>query len=291
MADAAPDRSPPDQASGRDNLRAAGWLILDMSLNIWALTIVKAMGADYPALQLVFLRASMGLVLLCPWIWRERGAFARVDRPGLHVLRVVLSTVTLATSFHAVARLPFALFTAINFTRPILLMLMAAVILRERITRPRWIAAVAGLCGALIAIDPGTAPLNSGLAALLVTVVTGTAAVIVTRQLKGTPAVVMMTFYTAGLGLASLPLAVGVWQPVAAGDLPLLLGVGLFAQAAQLCFLRAHWLGDAGVLGPVSYASLILSAAVGYAVFAEVPTPEMLVGAAIIVVAALSLAR
>jgi len=291
MADAAPDRPPPAQASGRDNLRAAGWLILDMSLNIWALTIVKAMGMDYPALQLVFLRATTGLILLLPWIWRERSAFVRIEQPGLHALRVVLSTVTLATSFHAVARLPFALFTAINFTRPILLMLMAALILRERITSPRWIAAVAGLCGALIAIDPGTAPMNSGLAALLVTVVTGTAAVIVTRQLKGTPAVAMMTFYTAGLGLASLPFAVGAWHPVAGADVPYLLGVGLFAQAAQLCFLRAHWLGDAGVLGPVSYASLILSATVGYVVFAEVPTPEMLVGAVIIVAAALSLAR
>ncbi|MCU0905880.1 MAG: DMT family transporter [Rhodobacteraceae bacterium] len=282
---------PPASASRQDNLRAAGWLILDMSLNIWALTIVKAMGADYPALQLVFLRSATGLVLLVPWIWRERGAFARIDRPGLHALRVILSTVTLATSFHAVARLPFALFTAINFTRPILLMLMAALILRERITGPRWIAAVVGLGGALIAIDPVTAPLNSGLVALLVTVVTGTAAVIVTRQLKGTPAVVMMTFYTAGLGLASLPVALAAWHPVSVADLPLLLGVGLFAQAAQLCFLRAHWLGDAGVLGPVSYTSLILSGLVGYAVFAEVPTPGMLVGAAIIVIAALSLAR
>jgi uncharacterized membrane protein len=201
-----------------------------MSLDIWALTIVKAVGLDYPTLQLVFLRAGTGPVLLLSWILRERLAFARIDRPGLHVLRVILSTVTLATSFQAV--------------------------------------------------DPGAAPLNSGLLALLVTVVTGTAAVIVTRQLKGTPPVVMMTFYTAGLGLASLPFALAGWQPVAGADLPLLLGLGLFAQAAQLCFLRAHWLGDAGMLGPVSYTSLLLSGLAGYLVFGEVPSVQMLAGAA-----------
>lgn len=281
----------PAPASPRENLRASGWLLLDMSLNIWALTIVKAMGADYPALQLVFLRALTGLVLLAPWIWRERRTFGAVDRLGLHAGRVLLSTVTLATSFYAVARLPFALFTAINFTRPILLMLMAALVLQERITRPRWLAAGAGLGGALVAVNPVATPPSLSLLALAVTVVAGTGAVILTRQLRGTPAVVMMAFYTAGLALAALPFAWVAWRPVPWGDLPLLLAVGLFAQAAQLCFLKAHWLGDAGVLGPVSYASLVLSGLAGYLVFGEVPTPEMLLGAAIIILAALSLAR
>ena len=69
----------PAPAAPHDNLRAAGWLLLDMSLNIWALTIVKAMGSNYPSLRLVFLRAGTGLVLLLPWIWRERAVFRRID--------------------------------------------------------------------------------------------------------------------------------------------------------------------------------------------------------------------
>ena len=273
------------------NLRAAGWLLADMSLNIWALTIVKAMGVDYPAIQLVFLRATTGLVLLLPWIWRERDAFRHVDRKGLHIVRIGLSTVTLATSFYAVARLPFALFTAINFTRPLLLMTMAALLLGERIGPPRWIAAAIGLGGALVAVGPGLDSPSSGLLAICVTVLAGTLAVIVTRALKGTPTVVMMAFYGAGLALATLPFAVTDWTPVESADLPFLLAVGIFAQSAQLCFLRAHWLGDAGVLAPVSYASLILTSTVGYLVFGEVPTPQMILGAAAIVAAALWVAR
>ena len=283
MTESGPDRS--------DNLRAAGWLLADMSLNVWALTIVKAMGADYPAVQLVFLRATTGLILLLPWIWRERGAFGQVDRKGLHLLRIGLSTVTLATSFYAVARLPFALFTAINFTRPLILMAMAALILGERIGAKRWVAAAIGLMGAMVAIGPGAGAPTSGLIAICVTVLAGTLAVIVTRALKGTPTVVMMAFYGTGLALATLPFALSGWVTIRGPDLPLLLAVGIFAQSAQLCFLRAHWLGDAGVLGPVSYASLILTGAVGYFVFAEVPTPQMILGAAVIVAAAIWVAR
>ncbi len=277
-------------SAGR-NGRAVLWLLADMGLNIWALAIVKAVGADYPALQLVVLRAAVGLAVILPWVWAERRAFRRIDRPGLQLLRVGLSTLTLAASFYAIARVPFALFTALNFTRPILLMVMAAMILGERIGARRWRVAAVGLAGAMVAIAPEAAAPGPGLAALVVMVVAGTGAVIVTRRLRATPAVVMMAVYTAGLGLASLPGALAAWAPVAPGHWPVLLLVGVFAQAAQLCFLRAHWLGDAGVLGPAAYLQLPLSAAVGWLVFAEVPGPGMALGAALIVAAGIALAR
>ena len=277
-------------ASRRDNLAGALWLIGDMSLNIWALSLVKAMGFEYGAAQLVFLRASVGFLLVLPWAFHERRAFLSLDRLWLHALRVALSAVTLATSFFAIARVSFALFSAVNFTRPILLMLLAALLLSERITRSRWVAGGLGLVGALVAMNPalifGAGGLNFGLAALIITVVTGTLAVILTRRLKGTPAMVMMVFYTGGLALFTAPFAAQGWVSVPPGDWPFLLAIGVFAQAAQFCFLKAHWLGDAGVLGPVSYLSLVLSTAAGFVFFGEVPGLHLVIGAAIILGAA-----
>lgn len=272
----------PAPAARQDNLRASAWLIADMSLNIWALSIVKAMGLDYAATQLVFLRASVGLLLVLPWAYRERSSFLTLERLPLHAFRVALSAFTLAISFFAIARVPFALFSAINFTRPIILMVLAALILREHIAKPRWIAALVGLTGALVALNPGETAFNLGLAAVVATVLGGTLAIIITRQLKGTPAVVMMVFYTGGLALFTAPFAWFDWTPVEATRWPFLLGIGLFAQAAQFCFLKAHWLGDAGVLGPVSYLSLILSTSAGFFFFGEVPGLSLMVGAAII---------
>lgn len=278
-------------ASRRDNLVGAGWLLADMSLNIWALSIVKALGLDYPAAQLVFLRAGVGLMLILPWIWRDRAAFAHVDRWRLHLLRVALSVTTLTASFFAIARLPFALFTALNFTRPLVLMAMAALILGEVIPRVRWFAAGVGLLGAAVAAAPGSVTWNWGLPALLITILAGTGAIIVTRALKGTPPVVMMAFYTGGLALATAPLAVANWTPIASDHLWPLLAIGAFAQTAQYCFLQAHWHADASVLGPLGYTSLILAAAIGFFVFGEIPTPGVALGAAIIVGASLLAAQ
>lgn len=269
------------------NFLGGGWLLADMSLNIWALTIVKSVGLDYTAWQIVFLRAVMGFLMMIPWIIRQPSVFKNVQNLQLHALRVGLSTLTLTTSFFAIARLPFALFTAINFTRPLVLMVMAALVLRESISGKQWIAAVIGLVGVVIALEPSGLVLNWGLPALFLTVIFGTAAIIVTRKLSDAPTVVMMTFYTVGLAVLTLPFAVWSWLPMQMSDWPVLLAIGFFAQSAQFCFLKAHKWGEAGFLAILGYSSLLLSTSVGYFVFDEIPQLGFVFGAVLIVVATL----
>ncbi len=269
------------------NGHAALWLLTDMALNIWALSIVKALGLGYPAFQLVFLRAGVGFLLMLPWILRTPQAFRNVQDLHLHALRVGFSAVALTASFFAISRLPLALFTAISFTRPILTMIAAAWLLREVITRDRWAAAVVGLLGVVIAVNPGQLSGGAGLAAQVLVVFAATGAVITTRKLVAAPTVVMMTFYTAGLTLIAAPFALLNWQPVPAAQWPTLLAIGVFAQSAQFCFLRAHRYGQAGFLSVLSYASLVFSTGVGWLVFGEIPKPGFWAGAALIISATL----
>lgn len=271
----------------RDNLRGGAWLIADMSLNIWALSIVKWLGAGYPATQVVFIRALVGLVLISPLIWRGREKFRALPDLRLHLVRVFLSVVTLSASFFAISRVPLAVFTAVGFTRPLVTMVMASVLLREVIGTRRWIAAGIALTGVLIAVNPGAVDWSRGLAALVLVVFSGSGAIIATRRLRDAPSIVLMTFYTAGLTLFSAPLALAGWEPLQPGHLLPLVLVGCFAQSAQLCFLRAHYLGAAGFLSVLGYLSLVLSVGVGYFIFGEVPGPTFAVGAALVVGAAL----
>jgi drug/metabolite transporter (DMT)-like permease len=65
------------------------------------------------------------------------------------------------------------------------------------------------------------------------------------------------------------------------------LAIGVFAQSAQFCFLRAHRYGQAGFLAVLSYASLVFSTTVGYLIFDEIPQPHFWAGAALIITATL----
>lgn len=271
----------------RDNLNGGAWLIADMSLNIWALSIVKWLDADYPATQIVFIRAAVGLILILPLIWVRRAEFRQIEHLRLHFMRVGLSVVTLTASFFAISKVPLAVFTAINFTRPIVTMVMAALILGETIGRRRWIAAGVAFLGVLLAVNPREVPWTLGLAALLVVVVTGSAAIIATRRLRSAPSMVLMTFYTAGLAICAAPLAMVSWVPVDPEQALFLLAIGAFAQAAQLCFLRAQFFGEAGFLSVLGYLSIVISVIIGALVFDETPSLAFFGGAVLVVGAAI----
>ena len=271
----------------RDNLKGGAWLLADLGLNVWALSLVKWLGPDYAAWQVVFVRAAVGFILILPFIVRERDRFRNIPELPLHVLRVVMSVVTLTASFFAITRVPLAIFTTVGFTRPIVTMVLAAIFLRETIGRKRWIGAAIAFAGVVIAVNPrsfGSDP--AGLVALSVVVLSGSAAIIATRRLRGAPSIVLMTFYTAGLAAVTAPFALREWTPVPAEHLLPFLLVGVFAQCAQLCFLRAHFFGTAGFLSVLSYLGLLLAVLVGFFVFGEVPRPEFFLGAALVIIAA-----
>lgn len=275
----------------RDNAKGGAWLIADFSLNIWALSIVKWLGGDYASFQVVFLRALVGFLLIAPLIWRGRDRFRALPDLPMHLLRVLFAVVTLSASFFAISRIPLATMTAISFTRPVATMIMAATILREHVTRRQWIAAALAFVGILIAVNPSEVQWNVGLAAMVVVVLAGSATVITTRRLRAAPVIVMMTFYTAGLTVFSAPFALAFWQPVQPGHWIPLLCVGVFAQAAQACYLRAQFHGTAGFLSVLSYTSLIFSVTIGYLVFDEVPGISFAIGAALVITAALWVTR
>ncbi|WP_022705171.1 DMT family transporter [Pseudorhodobacter ferrugineus] len=277
----------PDTGPARDNRRGALWLLTDMCFNVWALAIAKSLGMDLPPIQIVLVRALVGLALLVPFVVYN-GGMVRLTNPRLQVMRTLLSTIAMTGNFFAVAKLPFALFTTVNFTRPLLMMTLAAWLLRERILPKQWLAGGIGLIGVAIAVDPFSLGASSlgGLAALFASVVAGTIAVIILRRLRNEDALAQMIWQTAGLSLAALIPAAYFWQPPGA-HWPILVAIGLFSQTAQFCFMRAHYWADAGVIAPLGYASLILSVSVGYFVFHEVPTTGLYFGAALIIGAAL----
>lgn len=257
-----------------------------MCLHTVALSLVKAMGADYPVMQMVFIRAIVGLVLLLPWLLRDYRSLQTLTHWPLHTARIFCSVLALSCGYYALARVPLALFSALNYLRPAVLMIMATLILGELVSRRRWLAAGLGFIGVLIALQPGRTPVGSGTLVLLIGIAFGTAATILLRRLKGSSEFVMMLLYTGGLALVSAPFAIVQWVPVTRVDIIALAGIGVFSQCAQYCFLKAHWLGDVGFLGPLTYLNLLLATLAGYLFFNEIPGTSLVIGAVIILISA-----
>jgi S-adenosylmethionine uptake transporter len=246
--------------------------------------LVKAQGVTYPAFQLVFIRAMIGLIFILPLIWRHRGEMVRVKYPWRNLFRICCNAIALTSNFIAITLLPLATVNAVGFSRPLVTMAMAVAFLGETVSRFRWAGASLAFVGVLVVIGPDGAEFGVGVLVVLVSVVFGALAVIQTRALRQENTTVMMVFYTVGLAVITAVPAIWTWKPVASFDWVALLGIGLLAQMGQYCFLRAYRIADASVLAPVGYLSILFVTAVGYFLFDEVPENRVVLGIAIILV-------
>ncbi len=245
--------------------------------------LVKAEGETYPAIQLVFLRSLVGFISVAPLVWRHRRKLADLSNIRGHLTRVAFNSAALTLNFAAFAALPLALVTAIGFTRPLLLLVMAAMMLGERVSGIRYAFTALGFIGVIIMVQPDAIPWNMGLVAAFGSVFFGTLAVVQTRRLAGENTVVLMLFYTVGLTLlTSIPAALA-WVPIPWSEAPSIILVGVLAQLGQYCWLQAYQKQEARLLAPIGYLSILFSGFAGWLYFGEIPSLSLCIGAAIVV--------
>jgi drug/metabolite transporter (DMT)-like permease len=247
----------------------------------------KVLVASYPVSELLLLRATVPLAILLVLIWRQRATLPRLQRPGLQLLRMVLSTAEVAAFFVAVVYLPLADVITYYLACPIFVTALSAMVLREKVGWRRWSAVVVGFCGVLIALQPSAQTVSWPALIALGGSFSFAVLMIVTRSLRATPDVVLAATQFAGTFSVGLVLAPFAWRMPGLPDLGLFVLAGCISIVALLCTNRSLKLAPASVVVPYQYSMIVWAVMFGYVVFGDVPSLATIVGAAIIIAAGL----
>ncbi len=133
-----------------------GLKVISVTVFVGMQTSLKSLGTDIPAGQLVFFRSFFALLpvlaYLC-WLGTLRTAFHTRDIGG-HFVRGAVGVTSMGLGFYAIGRLPYPEWITISYASPLLTVVFAAIILRERVGRFRWTAVLVGLCGIVVVIAP-----------------------------------------------------------------------------------------------------------------------------------------
>jgi len=244
--------------------------------------------ATYSVGQVLLLRSVATLLLLSPLIWRAgRVAFTSAPRPGLQLLRIVLSTLEVAMFFWAVAYMPLADAITFYLAGPIHVTAFSVLFLRERVGWRRWTAVLVGFAGVVIALRPSAATLTLPALIALGGSVFYALLMVITRMVKETDDIVLMSSQFLGtfiFGAVAAPLS---WVTPTAYDMIFLSGFGAISIAALFCINRSLKLAPASVVVPYQYTLILWGVLFGWRFFGEAPDVFTLAGAAIIVAAGL----
>jgi drug/metabolite transporter (DMT)-like permease len=244
--------------------------------------------ATYTVGQLLLIRSATTLILLAPFIWRAgRAAFANAPRPGLQVLRVVLSSLEVAMFFWAVQAMPLADAITFYLAGPIYVTALSVWLLGEPVGWRRWTAVLVGFCGVIIALRPSAASFTLPALIALGGSVFFALLMITTRMVKDTNDTVLMVsqfFGTFAFGALTAPFG---WVTPSAYHLLFLSGFGLVSIAALFCVNRSLKLAPASVVVPFQYSMIVWSVLLGWLIFGEWPDAWTITGGTIIVGAGL----
>jgi drug/metabolite transporter (DMT)-like permease len=255
---------------------------------------VKHLSHSLPTVELIWARTLVHLLFVGALFAPARGGWPLLAtrRPAIQVSRSLLLLVSTSFFFSAIGHVPLADATAVSFTSPFVVAILAARVLRERVTREHWISIAVGFVGALIVIRPTGAGTTPALLLVLGSACCYALYQVLTRRVVGIDSAETSVTYSALVGTLVLSALVPfVWRTPQGAVQWLMLGtLGLLGGLGHYCVARALLWGPASVVAPFHYVQLVWAAVLGYLVFGDVPSAWTWVGAAIIVVSGLALA-
>lgn len=264
--------------------RGSALLLVALALFTVEITVIKLLAANHGTMQLALWRAAAQLVLLAPVFLMSQGRVLASTLWRLHLLRGVLSAIGLWTFFYAFSALPLAFATAISFTQPLFLVLLAVVALGERPGTRRLGAAALGFTGALVAIRPGAVPIETATIVALLGALSGAALLTVTKRLSATDGTMtIMAWVAVSTTAAFLVPGLLAWTPPTDDELWLFALLSIAGPVGQFLLINAFRMADASALAPLDFAKLIMAGIAGFAVFGEVPDLWTVLGSALIV--------
>ncbi|MCW0234480.1 MAG: DMT family transporter [Ferrovibrio sp.] len=268
--------------------RGIAFMLLGTALFTFNDALGKWMVASVAVGQLLFIRSAAALVILLPLVhragWSEVFVLAQ---PGRHAVRLALIVAEVACFYLAVRHLPLADVMSVYQATPLIVTVLAIPLLGEAVGWRRGLAVAVGFIGVLLVLQPEGGVFT---AAALIALAGSTAyalMMIVTRQLRQTGALSLIIYHTLAVGAAGLLTLPWGWPAVDMTGISYLALIGVVATAAHMCMNQGLRLAPAAVVAPYTYTSLLWAILLGWLFFADLPTPLMLLGAAIIVASGL----
>ncbi len=256
----------------------------------------------YPVGQTVFCRSLFALIPVFLWLaWKGelRAAFATSSARN-HARRGFFGSIGMFSGFTGLLLLPLADATAISYAAPLFTVVLAAVILKERVRVYRWSAVGIGFVGVLVMLVPyfgAKAPAGDmriiGASFGMLGAVCAGFATIETRKLTQSESTGSIVSYfmllTTLIGLATIVLGwvypLFAWHWPNGRDALLLVLMGVMGGIGQITLTQSFRHADASLIAPFDYVSMVWAIAVGWLLFGELPETIVIAGSSIVVAA------
>ncbi len=267
-------------------LRAALWMTGAIASFSSMAIAGRAVSLQLDTFEIMMYRSLFGICIVLG-VAGFSGTLGQVTRRhmGVHLLRNMAHFTGQNLWFYAVTVIPLAQVFALEFTSPLWVLVLSPLILAERLTRVRVIAALLGFAGILVVTRPGAESLNMGVFTAALSAVGFALSIVFTKRLTRSETITCILFYLTTMQAVFGIICAGWDGDIALPDattLPWLLLIGCAGLLAHFCLTTALSIAPATVVVPIDFARLPLIAVIGMAFYNEPLDIFVFLGAALI---------
>lgn len=261
-------------------LAVASFATLDTATKVATLTI--------PVVMALWFRYAFQALATSAVVLPRKGFAAafRTSHPRFQLLRGLLLLATSVFAFFSLKFMPVGEFTAIVMIVPLVVTLLAATSLGERVSPLRWVLVVGGFVGAMVIIRPGGESFSWALLLPLGLVASNSWFQMLTSRMARTEDPLTTHLYTGWIGMVfTSALVPFVWiTPTTAVEWVSLLLMGLMATVGHFLLILAYTNAPASWITPYLYAQIAFAVLGGWLVFSHLPDRLSVAGIALIAV-------
>jgi drug/metabolite transporter (DMT)-like permease len=238
-----------------------------------------------------FARFAGNFILLLPLApISTKGRIPLPARPGLQVIRGLLMVASNLFFIFGLRQVPLAMAAALTFVAPLTVAALAPWLLGERSDAWRWTAVVAGFLGAMVILRPGSDSVPPAAILPLMSGISFSLYLIITRKLAGTGSAIVTQTITAGVATATVAILLPfTWVTPTLPEALVLALIGLLSCIGHVLLTKAHEHAPASTLAPFTYTGIITAITLGWLWFGQLPDLLSLVGAAIVIASGLAI--
>ena len=262
-------------------LHGIGFAVLATACFATLDTTTRHVSAGLSVLVALWFRYAIQAVITTIVVWPGRGRdILRTQHPRFQLARGLLLFTCSILAFLSLKYMPVGEFTAISMLSPLVITLLAAWMLKEKIRPLRWLLVLGGFVGTMIIIRPGSQHFDWTVLLPLMLVGTNSGFQLLTSKMAKTEDPITTHFYTGWIGTAFATLLLPfVWEMPRDWTVWLqLFLMGLLASIGHFLLILAYSRAPAATLTPYMYSQIAFAVLGGWVVFNHLPDQWTFVG-------------
>ena len=251
----------------------------------------KYLATEYNVYMVVMIRYWFFAAFIMTISSRKPGGVKQVvttKTPLLQIFRSLVLVAEMCVTVLAFTLLGLAETHAIFASYPLIIAMLSGPILGEHVGWRRWLAICVGFFGILIILNPGNGIFSPYALVPLAGAILFALYGLLTRYASQYDKSSTSFFWTGTVGcIAMTAIGLNFWDPVSQADWSIMLILSASGMLGHFLLIKCYEVAEASAVQPFAYLQLIWASLIGVIIFGEKITPNVLLGACIIVGAGL----